>query len=802
MARPTPPRPRRPTTLVAEDRRDAGSPGLCTGGKEIALSTHAGPGDHGGSPAGTRLEVRAPARVVVLASGSGTLLQALLDEAAAIDVEVVAVVADRPGVAALDRALEAKAEPVVVRLGDHRGPDGAVDRASWDIALADAVAAHDPDLVVSAGFMKVLGPAFLARFGGRTINTHPALLPAFPGAHGVADALAHGVKVTGATVHLVDAGVDTGPVLAQQAVVVDPDDTEDTLHERIKVVERRMLVETVAALVRHGATITGRTVRMEVTAATQSAPTDQGTDGRRTIRRALVSVFDKAGLLDLATGLHAAGVEVVSTGSTAARIADAGVPVTRVEELTGFPECLDGRVKTLHPRVHAGLLADSRLPTHVEQLESLGIAPFDLLVSNLYPFARTVASGAAPDDCVEQIDIGGPAMLRAAAKNHETVAVVTDPSRYAWVLAEVAAGGVTLDDRRALAAEAFRHTASYDVAVASWMGNVLAPDPATSSDGTPVPFPGWVGTTARRRAVLRYGENPHQAAVLYADPDATGGIAGAVQLHGKEMSYNNYVDADAAWRAAHDHGDEQVCVAIIKHANPCGIAVGSDVAEVHARAHACDPTSAFGGVIAVNREVTVAAAEQIAEIFTEVVVAPSYADGAVEVLARKKNIRVLTAVWSPSPVEQRPISGGVLVQQRDAVDAPGDDPSSWTLATGSPVPDEVLADLAFAWRACRAVKSNAILLASGGATVGVGMGQVNRVDSARLAVARAGDRVRGSVAASDAFFPFPDGFEVLADAGVAAVVQPGGSVRDNQTIEAAEKAGVAMYLTGTRHFAH
>lgn len=516
-------------------------------------------------------------------------------------------------------------------------------------------------------------------------------------------------------------------------------------------------------------------------------------EGRRQIRRALVSVFDKAGLLDLATGLHAAGVEIVSTGSTASRIADAGVPVTRVEELTGFPECLDGRVKTLHPRVHAGLLADSRLPEHVRQLSELGIAPFDLLVVNLYPFTQTVASGASPDDCVEQIDIGGPAMLRAAAKNHETMTVVTDPSRYAWVLEQAKNGGVTLADRRALAAETFRHTASYDVAVATWMGTTLAP-----SDG----FGDWIGSTGRLRQTLRYGENPHQAAALYGEPGDASGLAGATQLHGKEMSYNNYVDADAAWRAAHDHDPSQVCVAIIKHANPCGIAVGTDVADTHARAHACDPTSAFGGVIAVNSEVTVAAAEQIAEIFTEVVVAPSYAEGAVDVLARKKNIRVLTAEWSPATVEQRPISGGVLVQQRDAVDAPGDDPSSWTLATGTAVSDAVLADLAFAWRACRAVKSNAILLAHEGATVGVGMGQVNRVDSARLAVARAGDRVRGSVAASDAFFPFPDGFEVLAEAGVAAVVQPGGSVRDAQTIEAAEKAGVAMYLTGTRHFAH
>lgn len=538
--------------------------------------------------------------------------------------------------------------------------------------------------------------------------------------------------------------------------------------------------------------------------ATEAQPT-AGVEGRRPVRRALVSVFDKAGLLDLATGLHAAGVEVVSTGSTAGRIEDAGVPVTRVEEVTGFPECLDGRVKTLHPRVHAGLLADMRLPTHTEALESLDIAPFDLLVVNLYPFTQTVASGAAPDDCVEQIDIGGPAMIRAAAKNHESVAVVTDPTRYAWVLEQVAAGGVTQADRRGLAAEAFRHTASYDVAVASWMGNVLAPDPDPSVPGSP--FPGWVGTTARRRAVLRYGENPHQAAALYGDPEVATGVAGATQLHGKEMSYNNYVDTDAAWRAAHDH--DGICVAIIKHANPCGIAVatGHDpdddtVAAVHRKAHACDPTSAFGGVIAANTEVSVAMAETVSEIFTEVIVAPSYADGALDVLTRKKNIRVLTATWAPSPVEQRPISGGLLLQQRDAVDAPGDDPASWSLACGEAASPEVLADLAFAWRACRAVKSNAILLAHDGATVGVGMGQVNRVDAARLAVTRAGDRVRGAVAASDAFFPFPDGFEILAEAGVAAVVQPGGSVRDEQVIEAAQRAGVTMYLTGTRHFAH
>jgi len=521
---------------------------------------------------------------------------------------------------------------------------------------------------------------------------------------------------------------------------------------------------------------------------------------RRPVRRALVSVYDKTGLEDLATALHAAGVAIVSTGSTAGRIADAGVPVTRVEELTGFPECLDGRVKTLHPKVHAGILADLRLESHREQLEELGVEPFDLVVSNLYPFTQTVASGAGPDDCVEQIDIGGPSMVRAAAKNHPSVAIVTSPDQYDEVLAAVREGGTTLEQRQRLAAAAFVHTATYDVAVASWMGNVLT----DTSDGTG--FPAWVGATWDKATVLRYGENPHQPAALYTSgfvPEP--GLAQATQLHGKEMSYNNYVDADAARRAAYDF--DEPAVAIIKHANPCGIAVGADVADAHRKAHACDPVSAFGGVIATNVPVSVAMAEQVAEVFTEVVVAPGYEDGAVEVLATKKNIRLL--VCEPAArggVETRPISGGLLLQARDAVDAEvdggGDDPSTWTLATGEAVDDATLADLAFAWKACRAVKSNAILLASGGASVGVGMGQVNRVDSCRLAVERAGDRAAGSVAASDAFFPFADGPQILVDAGIRAIVQPGGSVRDPEVVAALEGAGVALYLTGTRHFFH
>ena len=518
-------------------------------------------------------------------------------------------------------------------------------------------------------------------------------------------------------------------------------------------------------------------------------------DSRRPIRRALISVYDKTGLAELASSLHARGVEIVSTGSTAARIQEAGIPVTAVADVTGFPECLDGRVKTLHPRVHAGLLADLRNPDHAAALEDLGIAPFELVVVNLYPFTSTVASGADADECIEQIDIGGPAMVRASAKNHASVAVVVDPARYADVVEAVADGGFTVDQRRRLAAEAFAHTASYDVAVATWMGNVLAPDGSG--------FPTWLGQAWRRQDVLRYGENPHQAAAVYAADFSRPGLARAEQLHGKEMSYNNYVDADAAWRAAYDHG--LPAVAIIKHANPCGIAVGADIVEAYEKAFATDPVSAFGGVVAANRTVTVAMATAMTDVFTEVIVAPDYDEGALSLLRERKGLRVLRAEPRPDRgwVDLRPISGGVLLQGADDLRADGDDPATWRLVAGSAVDAQTMEDLAFAWRAVRAPKSNAILLAKDGAAVGIGMGQVNRVDAARLAVARAGeDRARGSVAASDAFFPFPDGLEVLLSAGVGAIVQPGGSVRDEEVIAAAEAAGASMYLTGTRHFFH
>jgi phosphoribosylaminoimidazolecarboxamide formyltransferase/IMP cyclohydrolase len=510
------------------------------------------------------------------------------------------------------------------------------------------------------------------------------------------------------------------------------------------------------------------------------------------IRRALISVSDKTGLLDLAEALAEAGVEIVSTGSTAQAIRDAGHAVTDVASVTGFPESLDGRVKTLHPAIHSGLLADLRLASHEEQLKDLGIEPFELVVVNLYPFVETVASGAVGNDVVEQIDIGGPAMVRASAKNHANVAIVVSPSDYSDITAAIAAGGTTFDQRRELASRAFAHTAAYDGAVAAWFAGE-----APSTDD----FAERWEARAELKQTLRYGENSHQAAALYADPKGRG-IAQATQLGGKEMSYNNFVDADAALRSAYDFAEP--AVAIIKHANPCGIAVSDDIADAHRKAHECDPVSAYGGVIAANRTVTLAMAETVKGIFTEVLIAPGYEPEALELLQTKKNLRILQLpegyARARARTEFRQISGGVLVQDADRFD----DFSSkgWTLVAGEEADAATRADLEFAWKACRAVKSNAILLAHGGASVGVGMGQVNRVDSCHLAVSRAGDRASGSVAASDAFFPFADGPQILIDAGVAAIVQPGGSIRDEDVIEAAKAAGVTMYFTGERHFFH
>ncbi|CAN2217417.1 PurH AICAR transformylase/IMP cyclohydrolase PurH (only IMP cyclohydrolase domain in Aful) [Candidatus Nanopelagicaceae bacterium] len=509
---------------------------------------------------------------------------------------------------------------------------------------------------------------------------------------------------------------------------------------------------------------------------------------RKVIRRALVSVYDKDRLLELGAVLSKAGVEIISTGSTAKTLQGAGIAVTEVSEYTGFPEIMGGRVKTLHPKIHSGILADQSNPEHLKAISDLDIAPFDLVVINLYPFAATIASGAAYAECIEQIDIGGPSMLRGAAKNHGSVAVIASPAQYDQLFTAIAAGGTTLEERRGFALEVFRTTAEYDLAIASWLGTQIGAD-----------IPDWFGLIWKRESSLRYGENPHQNASIYRGGPP--GIVDAVQSHGKEMSFNNYTDADAAWRAALDHSEP--CVAIIKHANPCGIATGKDIRAAYLAAHACDPVSAFGGVVAANRKVTVAMAEELSQVFTEVIIAPEYEGAALEILMKKPSIRILTCPNTAIvPLEIRPVSGGVLVQNTDKIDAPGDNCANWQQVTGDKVSNEVLADLQFAWRAVRAVKSNAILLAKHGAAVGIGMGQVNRVDSAKLSIARAGDRAKGSVAASDAFFPFADGLQILIDGGVTAVVQPGGSVRDEEVIAAAKAAGIAMFFTGTRHFSH
>ena len=508
---------------------------------------------------------------------------------------------------------------------------------------------------------------------------------------------------------------------------------------------------------------------------------------RKKIRRALVSVYDKNRLLEVGAALSAAGVEILSTGSTAKVLQGAGIAVTEVSQYTGFPEIMGGRVKTLHPRVHSGILADQNNPEHVAAIKDLDIEPFDLVIINLYPFAATIASGADFAECIEQIDIGGPSMLRGGAKNHGSVAVICQTSQYDDLLAAIKAGGFTENERRQLALEVFRTTAEYDLTIANWLGQ---------SGG----LPEWFGRIWHRENTLRYGENPHQSAAIYSGGPV--GIVNAVQLHGKEMSFNNYTDAESAWRAVLDHRDP--AVAIMKHANPCGIAVCAlGVAVAYQHAHECDPISAFGGVVAANRKVDLAMATPLSDVFTEVLIAPDFDQDALELLMKKPSIRILKCeVPTISPIELRPVSGGILLQQSDLVDAPGDSPSNWKQVSGEPVDEQTMKDLEFAWRSVRSVKSNAILLAKNTASVGIGMGQVNRVDSAKLAVDRAGERVKGSVAASDAFFPFADGLQILIDAGVVAIVQPGGSVRDEEVIAAAQLAGIAMFFTGVRHFSH
>jgi len=702
----------------------------------------------------------------VLASGSGTNLQAIIDAG----LPVAVVVTDRPGVAALDRAAAAGIPTVVV------DRDGLLpDRVAFTEAIVAALRDHDVDLVAMAGFMTVLAEPMFAAFPGRVVNTHPSLLPSFRGAHAVAEALAAGVKVTGCTIHIATIEVDDGPILAQEAVPVLDGDDEEALHDRIKAVEHRLYPGVLADLLSGGATGAAEAVEAE--------PVALAADGPIPVRRALVSVYDKTGLIDFARGLADLGVTLLASGGTATALAEAGVPVTPVEEVTGAPEMLGGRVKTLHPRIHGGILADRGEVSHGADLAAQGIEPIDLVVVNLYPFLERPS--------IETIDIGGPTMVRAAAKNHAWVGVVTDPARYDAVLAELRAGGGALSaaTRADLALEAFAHTAGYDAAIVRWL------DAEVLGGG---PLPRHLILPLEKVASLRYGENPHQGGARYRDRLGGGWLDGMVQHGGKELSFINLLDSESSWRLVNSF-DVPACV-IVKHANPCGVALGATPAEAYRKAFECDSLSAFGGVVALNRPVDEETAAAIGEVFTEVVLAPGFAPAALEALAKKKNLRLLECPpYVPGGLDLRRAGGGFLVQETDP---PDEDRSTWKVVTQVSPTDEQLDDMAFAMKVCAATGSNAIVLAKGGVAYGIGAGQQSRVHSAEMAAKKADGRARGGVCASDAFFPFRDGVDTAVAAGAAAIVQPGGSVSDDKVIAAADEQGVAMVFTGRRHFRH
>ena len=753
-------------------------------------------------------------RIAVGVSGSGSNLRALAAriDRRALDAEVALVFADRP-CPAIAWAEEAGFETAVI---PDLGAGEAEARAEADPVLAATVAAAGADAIVLAGFMRLVGPALLGAFPGRVLNVHPSLLPAFPGAHAVRDALAAGAAVTGVTVHLVDASLDGGPIVVAEAVPVLAGDAEETLLERLHAVEHRLLPRAVGLLLADAIRVDGRRVTIDAARAAEAVPAP---------RRALLSVSDKTGLVPFAAALVARGFELVSTGGTARALRDAGLPVTDVAAVTGFPEMLDGRVKTLHPRVHGGILADRRLASHREELAAAGIEPFELVVVNLYPFAaaadRAIRGELDLDGLVEEIDIGGPSMVRAAAKNHAGVAIVTDPGRYGAVLASLAGDGpVPADLRAALAVEAFRHTAAYDARIAEVLparmaaAGVALPDEA-GMPGAADPYPSRLTVTLEKVATLRYGENPHQPAARYRRPGATvadGPFAtGAPPLQGKALSYNNVLDGSAAAGIARLLRGP-ACV-IVKHTNPCGAAERDTPAAAWDDALAADPVSAFGGVVALTRPVDRAVAERLVSIFLEVVVAPAFDPAAREVLAAKPNLRLVVdaaldgALSLPAPVPTgslRAAGGAVLVT---APDTAPDDPASWTVATRRAPTDAERRDLDLAWRLVRGVTSNAIVLVRDGMLIGLGSGQTSRVDAARQAVAKAAsllgaERLIGAACASDAFYPFPDAVEVCLAAGVTAFAQPGGSIRDADAIAAADAAGATMLLTGVRHFRH
>ena len=752
-------------------------------------------------------------RIAVGVSGNGSNLRALHAAAVrgALDADIVLVFADR-SCPALDWAVEQGIETVIVPAAPN-GDDPA--RIEEDRVLAETVAAVGPELVVLAGYMRIVGPAMLAAFPARMLNLHPSLLPSFPGAHAVRDALAAGVKVTGATVHFVDESLDGGPIVLQDSVAIVAGDTEDSLFERIHALEHRLLPRAAGLALAGALTIDpdGRTVRIDAARAAEAMPVP---------KRALLSVSDKTGLPELGAGLVRNGFELVSTGGTARALRAAGLPVTDVAAVTGFPEMLDGRVKTLHPRVHGGILADRRMVSHREQLAAAAIDPFDLVIVNLYPFAAAAEKpGLTFDELVEEIDIGGPSMVRAAAKNHASVTIVTSPDRYAAVLGELERHGRVGEGLRSvLAVEAFRHTGAYDARIAAELpgrmaaaGVPLPDEPGLPGSGDPYPPTLVIGL--EKVETLRYGENPHQQAARYRRPGAkreAGPFAhGGRILQGKALSYNNVLDASGADAIARQLRGPAVVV--VKHTNPCGAAERPTLVEAWHAALAGDPVSAYGGVVALTREIDAATAEGLASIFLEVIVAPAYSSEALAILARKTNLRLLedrflgstSVLPAPDPLGSiRTAGGGMLVTSPDT--AP-DDPTGWKQVTSRAPTAGEMRDLDLAWRLCRGVVSNAIVLVKGGMEIGLGSGQTSRVDAAKQAVAKAiafhgEEALQGAACGSDAFYPFPDAVQVCLEAGVTAFVQPGGSMRDAEVIQLAEMAGVTMLVTGVRHFRH
>jgi phosphoribosylaminoimidazolecarboxamide formyltransferase/IMP cyclohydrolase len=717
--------------------------------------------------------------IVVFASGGGSNLQALIDAARdqRLDGRIALVISNKPDAPALGRAAAAGIPAASAPPADFAPGD-------YDKHLASLCRAHKADLVCLAGYMLKLGPEMLSEYKDRILNVHPALLPSF-GGKGYYGLKVHqavleaGARISGATVHFVDENYDRGPIVAQQPVPVLPSDTPETLAARVLTAEHAVYPAAVALFCAGRLKLEGGKVRI-------SGPLPE--TGK--VRRALLSVSDKSGLLDFARGLAGEGVELVSTSGTYKALREAGIPVRALETLTGFPEMLDGRVKTLHPAVHGGILYRRDNPAHAEAVFNFGIAPIDLVVVNLYPFAETAKkAGAWSEELIENIDIGGVALIRAAAKNWQSVGVITSPADYEPVLQALRSGGGLPEKlKKELSVKGFAHTAAYDGEISRKL--------AAPSAGA---FPDKLQLTLSKVRDLRYGENPHQACALYT----RAGRPPFEQLQGKELSFNNILDAYGTYQAVREF--DAPAAVIFKHVTPCGLGTGSDIAEAFERAWSTDPLSAFGGIIAVNRQLDGRIAEFLAKKFVEVICAPDYDPKALEVFAKKANLRLLK--WSGFPEGHR-----VLRSVGEEVLVSGDDDKllgdKWEVPTRRKPTEKEEAALRFAWAAAKYVRSNAIVFSDDARTVAIGAGQMSRVDSVFMAghkyeaFLKDNPRPETLVMASDAFFPFPDALEEGARIGATAIIQPGGSVKDKEVIEAADRLGVAMVLTGMRHFRH